>query len=292
MIIWLASYPKSGNTWVRTIINQLIDNDIKSKDEVFEDLLKIRRYPTQSDIKGLSEIISKKNAKDKKKKLIEHTLKNWIPSQENLNLNNELNIFKTHNMLCKIDLEGKKYSFTDIKNSIGVIHIVRDPRNLVTSLKSHFSHDSEEDTINMILNKFSWTGFTKDEAPQLLSSWNNHYNSWKKFPNNNLLIRYEDLLNNTKKEINKLSDYLSNFIKFNISEEKIERIISNTSFQNFKEQELKGKFNENSYNNKTGKKNIFFNLGPKNNWKTILNKKYANIIENEFKTEMKELGYL
>ena len=39
MIIWLASYPKSGNTWVRTIINQIIFNDVKSKTEVFDNLI-------------------------------------------------------------------------------------------------------------------------------------------------------------------------------------------------------------------------------------------------------------
>ena len=50
MIIWLASYPKSGNTWVRTIINQIIFNDVKSKNEVFDNLSRIRRYPSKTDI--------------------------------------------------------------------------------------------------------------------------------------------------------------------------------------------------------------------------------------------------
>ena len=53
MIIWLASYPKSGNTWVRTIINQIIFNDVKSTTEVFDNLSRIRRYPSKADIVGL-----------------------------------------------------------------------------------------------------------------------------------------------------------------------------------------------------------------------------------------------
>ena len=52
MIIWLASYPKSGNTWVRTIINQILFNDIKSTAEVFDNLSRIRRYPSKTYIIG------------------------------------------------------------------------------------------------------------------------------------------------------------------------------------------------------------------------------------------------
>ena len=40
------------------------------------------------------------------------------------------------------------------------------------------------------------------------------------------------------------------------------------------------------------KKKKFFNLGPKNNWKEILEKKYVKEIENSFNSEMKELGYI
>ena len=54
MIIWIASYPKSGNTWVRGIVNQLINNDVKKNQDVFDGLLKIRRYPSKVDVIDLS----------------------------------------------------------------------------------------------------------------------------------------------------------------------------------------------------------------------------------------------
>ena len=66
----------------------------------------------------------------------------------------------------------------------------------------------------------------------------------------------------------------------------------NTSFENFKELETKGKFNENSINEITGEKKTFFNLGPENNWKKILKQESIDKIEKEFNKEMKELGYL
>ena len=293
MIIWLASYPKSGNTWVRTIINQIIFNDVKSTTEVFDNLSRIRRYPSKTDIVGLPQLPNHNVfTKEQKKEVIDFTIKNWSVSQEKINKNNKTNILKTHNILCKLNLDGKNYSFADLNNTIGVIHIVRDPRNIVTSVKNHFSINTEEDSVEMLCDNYNWTGFANNEIPQLLSSWSNHYNSWKKFPNNYLLIKYEDLVSDTSKEIMRIAKYLSNYFEYEISEKIVDEIKKNTSFENFKELETKGKFNENSINEITGEKNTFFNLGPENNWKKILKKESIDKIENEFNKEMKELGYL
>ena len=293
MIIWLASYPKSGNTWVRTIINQIIFDDVKSKNEVFDNLSRIKRYPSKADIIGLPQI-SKTGSptKEEQKQVIDFTVKNWENSQNNINKNNKINILKTHNMLCNINLDGQDYPFANIKNSLGVIHIVRDPRNIVTSAKNHFSIETEEESVEMLSDKYNWTGFTNNEIPQLLSSWGNHYNSWKKFPKNYLLIKYEDLVSDIKKEILRIKEYLSNHFECKISETKVIEIEKNTSFENFKELESNGKFNENSINEVTGDRKTFFNLGPKNNWKIILKKENSNKIEKIFFNEMKELGYL
>ena len=293
MIIWLASYPKSGNTWVRTIINQIIFNDIKSKTEVFDKLTRIRRYPSKIDIVGLPQLPNHNVfTKEQKKQVIDFTIKNWSVSQDKINQNNKTNILKTHNILCKLNLDGKNYSFANLNNTIGVIHIVRDPRNIVTSVKNHFSINNEEESVEMLCDNYNWTGFVNNEIPQLLSSWSNHYNSWKKFPNNYLLIKYEDLVTDISKEIIRIAKYLSNHFEYEFSEKIVDEIKKNTSFENFKELETKGKFNENSINEITGEKNTFFNLGPKNNWKEILKKESIYKIEKEFNKEMKELGYL
>ena len=293
MIIWLASYPKSGNTWVRTIINQIIFNDVKSTTEVFDNLSRIRRYPSKTDIVGLPQLPNHNVfTKEQKKEVIDFTIKNWSISQDKINKNNKTNILKTHNILCKLNLDGKNYSFADLNNTIGVIHIVRDPRNIVTSVKNHFSINTEEDSVEMLCDNYNWTGFANNEIPQLLSSWSNHYNSWKKFPNNYLLIKYEDLVSDASKEIMRIAKYLSNYFEYEISEKIVDEIKKNTSFENFKELETKGKFNENSINEITGEKNTFFNLGPENNWKKILKQESIDKIEKEFNKEMKELGYL
>ena len=143
----------------------------------------------------------------------------------------------------------------------------------------------------MLLNDFSWIGFNNHEIPQLISSWKNHYNSWKKFPENNLLIKYEDLIKDPKKEIIRLIEYFSKFFKLSVSTHQIAKILNNTSFENFSEQENNGKFKENAKNNLGGKKKFFY-LGPKNNWKKYVQKETLIKITTTFEKEMKELGYL
>ena len=290
MIIWLASYPKSGNTWVRSIVSQLAFNDIKKNEDVFDSLIKIRRYPTAYDIPKLPET-SDIYEDDQKNKVVEYTIQNWKKTQDRIYEKKELHFLKTHNALCNLKIGYQNYQFTDLPNSIGVIYVVRDPRNIVTSVKNHFNHKNIEQSIDMMKDTNRWTGFRKNEIPQLLSSWNNHYNSWKKFPKNNLLIKYEDLLGNVDHEIKRIINFLSSFIKIKISQNEIDSIIQNTSFENFIKLEQKGKFRENSLKI-SGGKNRFFSLGPKSNWHQILKKVHADTIASAFEKEMIELGYL
>jgi len=290
MIIWLASYPKSGNTWVRSIVNQLAFNDIKKNEDVFDGLIKIRKYPTTYDMPELTKI-SDLHSDDQKNEVVKYTIKNWKVSQDRIYEKKELHFLKTHNSLCRLKIGLKNYLFTDTPNSIGVIHIIRDPRNVVTSIKNHYNHESIEESIDMMKDPHRWIGFKKNEVPQFLSSWNNHFNTWKQFPKNNLLIKYEDLVKNIDQEIRRIIDFLSSFIKIEISQKKIDSIIQNTSFENMSRLEQKGKFKENSLKI-SGEKNKFFYLGPKNDWQQILKKENANFIISAFEKEMIELGYL
>ena len=286
MIIWLASYPKSGNTWVRTILGQILNDNFDSE-KIFETSKKIRLYPSKLDFINLDQLFQNKVfSHDMKKVVFDKTVVNWIKSQNIINTNKKLNIFKTHNMLCKLKIQNKFYSFTSIENTIGVIHIVRDPRNVISSLVNHFSFENNDLALKYMLNENQTMGLEDNKIPQLLSSWNNHYNSWKRFPKNYFLIKYENLIDDPKKEVKKIIDYLNNFIKIKISEDNLSKIISNSSFKNLKNLEARGLFDENAKN-----KN-FFNLGKKNNWKKILNKNILNKLEKNFHNEMKELGYM
>ena len=73
------------------------------------------------------------------------------------------------------------------------------------------------------------------------------------------LIKYEDLVKNTKEEVLNLSIF-KKFFKINVKKN-IDQIIENSSFSNLQKIENEGKFNENTKNQITGEKNKFFNSG-------------------------------
>lgn len=280
MIIWLASYPKSGNTWVRSILAALL----YSSDGAFNfDLIKrIPQFPKKEVFKDLVKDFSNFN----------EIKKNWITVQEKINLEKEIKLLKTHNGKYTVE----KDNFTDDQNSLAVIYIVRDPRTLVKSISNHFTKSHYDASKFLIAPSLIGNGKSfeerKDGILTLIGKWNDHYRSWTKNKNNLLLIKYEDLVNNPETELTKLIKFLEKYINFKTSEKKNKTILETTSFSNLKNMEEQGLFKEGVLNKKTNNKANFFHLGPKNKWQENLDKKIINEIEKNFYNEMKELGYL
>ena len=289
MIIWLASYPKSGNTWVRAILSQILLTGPSKENEVLENLKNISSYPKRKHFLNLSDkFIEEEDFEDKEK-----VIKNWIKSQDKINSEKQIKIFKTHNYLCKLSLKNKdSYSFTNLENTLGVIYIVRDPRNVITSLKYHYSLNNYKEAFEMMENRKMWIGIKEKTIPEAISSWDDHYESWSRFKNNFLLIKYEDLLEKPEKVINDILKYIKNFIKVNLSESDVKKIISNTTFENMKNQENRSGFGESVRDKNTKERKKFFNLGPKNNWKELLDQDIVKLVENRFSATMKKLNYV
>ena len=276
MIIWLASYPKSGNTWVRAIINSLLNSEDGMCD--LRKLSNIEKYP------------KKKHYRDHTKNFenLQEIKKIWEISQDILNLDNETKFLKTHHVNCTID----NFSFTNLSNTLGVIHIVRDPRNVITSIKNHFFKNTYSESLKFMLNEQKVISVSSEDVPTLISSWNFNYKSWKAVNKNYLLIKYEDLVLNLEKEVKKIIDYLNSLNEFKIKSNNLDKIISSSSFENFQRMEGQGIFTEGAVNLESGEKRNFFYLGPKNRWQNLLEKDIKEEIELKFKDEMLELGYI
>ena len=278
MIIWIASYPKSGNTWLRSIITSLL----YTTDGIFDFKLikKIKQFPTRNQFQDFT-----KNFND-----INEISKFWLLAQDKINLTEEIKFFKTHNLNCAVN----KNSFTNKSHTLGTIYVVRDPRNLVNSIKNHYNKGNDEEAKNFLISKKILSRVPKDneaDIATLLGSWSDHYNFWTKRNSNLLLIKYEDLILDTKKELERIIIYLKKFMTVEINPEKIKNILSTTSFDHLKNLENKGLFNENVYDSKKNKIR-FFNKGPSNDWTKVLDKKIQDDIEKIFYKEMKELGYV
>ena len=290
MIIWLASYPKSGNTWLRAILHQIVIKKIDKEKNWLSNLHKlVDTYPKIQHFKDLNTSLIQENDFKNKNEII----KNWDKSQKRLNSDKKLRILKTHNMLCSIEIDQHKFSFTNEENTLGVIHIVRDPRNVITSVKNHFFLQTYNEALNFMKKENGWGGVVeKNQVPHLISSWEHHFESWALFPKNYILFKYEDILDNPKKQIKRLIEYTQKFIKINHNEQTINQIIKDTDFENLKSLEKKGFFLEGAVNTKTKNKTSFFNLGPKNNYKKLLDEKVRFEIEKKFEETMKKLNYL
>ena len=87
MIIWLASYPKSGNTMLRSMLSAYLFSDDGNFN--FKLLHNIGQFPNDSILQKLGIEI----------KDINNIIKNSIRAQESFNNKNSVGFVKTHNML-------------------------------------------------------------------------------------------------------------------------------------------------------------------------------------------------
>ena len=283
MIIWLASYPKSGNTFLRSLLTAYLFT--KDGNFNFEVLKNINQFPNNVTFEKLGIDIS--NQKE--------VIKNYIKVQEETNKRDGegIRFLKTHSTLQ--DIDGHK--FTNLKNCLGTIYIVRDPRDVAKSYSNHNSTSIEE-SINY-MKEFNIGGGVKskdrkNETITHIGSWSSHYTSWKEFDkvDRYLLIKYEDLVKETEKTFLKVLTFVCKLTKkkLDLDKNKLKNVLNTTSFESMQKLEKQNGFNEAS--NFNGKKVTFFKYGAKNNWKKFLTLENIKKIEDIFREEMKELGYL
>ena len=269
MIIWLASYPKSGNTWVRAFLTNYFSNN---SENIFKNLQEIETFPNKKYFEGIANIdLIKKNKLE--------IFRYYIAAQEKINLNNKINIIKTHNFAGSIN----GFPFSDLNNTCGFIYIVRDPRSVLVSY-SHYSQISFQETLKSMLNQNLIS--VSNEIPEARLDWKTHVKSWL---NNNwpkIIIKYEDLHEDPFKYFSQILSFINRFKKIEINPDKINNSIKKCSFKNLSDLEKIDGFEEKNVNTK------FFRKGKIDEWKEVLPKNLVKEIQDNFQDEMKALGYL
>ena len=279
MFIWLASYPKSGNTLVRSLLSSYFF----SKDGIFnfEIIKNIKQFPTK-------EVFLKNGVEINNEKEV---IRNYLKVQESINLKSSIQFLKTHSYLFNIE----NNPFTKLEYSLGVIYIVRDPRNVVLSVSNHNSQSHEKSTEDLISGR-QIRNKVNEDIIVYPGTWGGNYNSWKSFKpvNKYLLIHYEDLIKEKDKTFNKILKFIHNLkkVEFFLDKKKFNNVLDSTDFERVQKLEIQTGFEESAINKKTGKKVKFFNLGAKTNWQSSLEPKLQNEIQKAFEKEMKELGYI
>ena len=283
MIFWIASYPKSGNTWLRALISSYFYTEDGNYEE---NLIKlIDQFPTRKFLKEFNY----------DKTIVGDTSKFWIKAQEKINQDKKLKFFKTHNTFGKVN----GFDFTNSSNSLGGIYIVRDPRNVITSIKNHYDLNDDK-AIKWMMNKNNYIYDVEKVKEvgygdfQFISSWDINYKSWKvqqKIPIK--FIKYEDLTEQTYSVVLDIIKFIYKITNNSnkIDKNKLKIAINSTSFDKLKQMEKTDGFSEAVSSLTTNEKITFFNLGPKNDWRKILNENLKDRINQVFEKNLKELSY-
>ena len=262
-ITWLASYPKSGNTWVRAILFSGLTGSC--------------------DINRLADVVpSFRNAVKKVQSAKnQHEMNNnaaffWGMAQRRaaFDLGGKQIVFKTH--IAALKYEGEQFPIENVTRR--VIYVARDPRDVIFSYANHYDL-SKQQAIENIENQNNAIVDLANKEFEFISSWGQHVTSWLALKQPKLIIKYEDLEKDTVTVIRRLFDFME--IKPLIG---CEEIAEQTSFQKLKNQEKKSGFVE-SVNKKS-----FFNKGKSKQWKNSSEAGLRKLTEQTLEA-MKLLGY-
>lgn len=266
-ITWISSYPRSGNTWMRALITAYANNAVIDINCIIQNNDKTPEYYND---------IIKKPIHDWT--MFEQALIKPVAMLRMLEESGKNLILKTHD--CNVDISGVAQIPTDFTRS--AIYMVRDPRDVVLSLKNHYGCSDNAEAVDILINDSSITRFSNKGlfVPQL--SWKINVTSWmRKLPYPVHIVKYEDML---ERPVETFSEVVK-FIGVKYEEQLIIKTIDACSFDKFQKQELKNGFRES-----IGPK--FFHKGITKRWKKELESELQTKIVNACEIEMKSLGYI
>jgi len=274
-IVWLVSYPKSGNTWIRILLSNYLSDEDKAVDinsiqtsGIASSRAILEKYiPFLSSDLTFSEIDNLRP--EVYKKLSEES--------------DGIKFIKTHDAFTK---NKNQQDIFPISATRAIVHIVRNPLDVAVSF-AHHSNIPVQKSIERLNNHSAKlaNSFSRlnNQLRQKLLSWSEHYYSWKAVDTPYILVRYEDLIADTEAAFRKIIVFLYN----DVDEVKLKQAVKYSSFELLKEQEENTSFKE-----KPIFAESFFRKGIAGSWKEEMTLEQSNTIISEHKKAMIELGYL
>lgn len=270
-IIWLTSYPKSGNTWTRAFLHNLLINpkepaDINALNRfcLGEDKA---QYYSQFETRPLPELTFKEVMRLRPK--VHQLLTEAFPDSV---------FVKTHNFLGEI--EG--VPLVTLECTAGAIYIVRNPLDVVISYSHHYGVDIDT-AIEQMANPLMGTPTTEMAVRQVYGTWSMHVKSWTQVPMPSLhVMRYEDMYSQPFQTFTTLSRFLG----LNPPRERLQKAIDNSSFKALQRQERQHGFIERSANSR------FFREGRPGQWRKVLSEEQIARIVGAHREQMARFDYI
>ena len=276
-IVWLASYPKSGNTWFRIFlsnllseeneeqdINSLYSTPIASSRSMFEDSLSIESSDLTNDEIDLMRPEFYRN----------------ISYEAH---DSEQSYHKIHDAFTKN--KNDEWIFPP-EITHGAVYFLRNPLDVSVSFANHSTCSLDKSIKNMNNPEFAFCdnkNSLSNQLRQILLTWSGHVLSWINAPVPVCFIRYEDMkqdsFNTFKKAVK--------FMELDKSDEEIRSAIKKSSFDNLQKQEKEKGFKERSQKSKS-----FFRKGEVGDWRNHLNEAQIINIKNNNSKVMEMFGYI
>ena len=272
-LVWLASYPKSGNTWMRAFLHNLFLNPAEP---LPPDTLV--RYTLSDTHKTWYRHAGDGAPPDG---LTDARLAELRPKAHALmtKAHPDSVFVKTH--AANLEQAGVPMITPDV--TAGAIYIVRDPRDVAISVTHHYGVGIDE-AIRRMANDLGGTAESDVNVAQLISSWSLNVHSWTAVPNPQLhVVRYEDMLDRAFATFGGIARFLG----LDVSKERLQRAIRFSSFNALKGLEARHGFAERSEH-----ADRFFREGRKEQWKKLLGPEQVAAIEARHGDEMRRFGYL
>ncbi|MGO1119947.1 sulfotransferase domain-containing protein [Rhodovibrionaceae bacterium A322] len=271
-IIWLASYPKSGNTWVRAFLHNMLKNPDKPIP-----INEIDRFTLgDASVGWYLRFTSKKPEEMEPEVLAELRPK----VHRALTQTSPDSVFvKTHSFMG----ENSGVALITQEVTAGGIYIVRNPLDVTLSFADHFGL-SIDDTID-VMSRDGWRSQpSSNHIIEFFNGWSQNVQSWTQMPHPALhVVRYEDLIDSPLQTFKKMS----NFLGLNPPDQRIKKAVRFSSFKELKKQEKASGFKEASNKSKG-----FFRQGRSGGWQDSLTEEQVGKIVDRHREQMSRFGYI
>jgi aryl sulfotransferase len=275
-IVWLASYPKSGNTWFRVFLTNLLQE--KDKPANINELI----TPAIASSRQLFDEATGLSASDLTKDEIE-----LLRPAVYRYLNARADKLLFHKIHDAYTWTSHNEPLVPTEASLGTVYFVRNPLDLVISFAHHAGESVDSMIRHMRETNYSFCGKYDrlyNQLEQKLLSWSGHIESWLAQENIPVhVMRYEDM----KKDTFTCFRNAIVFAGLDKSEEAIRKAIRFSEFEELQRQEKESGFRE-----KAPKAEIFFRKGKAGGWQEVLSTAQVEQIIADHGEMMKRFGYI